>query len=539
MKEKISLLIMFTLLIFFLSGCEDMELKDWIEKVVLGEPEITVKQGDSVIVSGGSYTFAETRVFTQTGVIFTIENEGDSELTLTGSEKVSITGTDDDYFTVSLEPDEIIPAGESTEFQIDFVPTQETSYEAIATIRNDDPSESNFTFTLMGNGNIPFNYEVEKLMASDAQDGDSYGMRVGISDNYVIIGVPWAEVGGESIAGAAYIYYRTGPSTWGLEAKITAPDFDANDYFGWSVAIDGDYAIVGAPGEDTGAPSRGSAYIFRRTGTNTWDSGTKIEPTVSVDYAYFGKSVAISGEYAIVGADTEYDYGSVYFYHRTSPITWSTGERKREPDFEADAYFGCSVAIDGEYAIVGSNGKDGNTGAAYIFRRSGENWTSQVPIAPSDLQSEDWFGYSVSIHGEYAIVGAPYEDGGVSGPTNSGCVYFFHCTGLDSWDTGTKVIAYDGAANDYFGHSVSIWGDYALVGAYGFGSDFGAAYILYRSDTTAWDILDKIEGSDTQVGDEFGISVSIGDEYSIIGAYNEDGGTGDPKPNAGAVYIFR
>jgi hypothetical protein len=197
------------------------------------------------------------------------------------------------------------------------------------------------------------------------------------------------------------------------ETKIVASDAASSDIFGLSVAIDGDYAIVGAYGDDDGGSSSGSAYIFKRNG-NEWEQLNKIVATDAGTYDNFGKSVAIDGDYAIVGADYDDDGGS-------------------------------------------------SSGSAYIFKRDGTDWNQETKIVASDAASSDNFGNSVAIDGDHAIVGAYSDDDGGS---SSGSAYIFKRDGTD-WNQETKIVASDAASSDNFGNSVAIDGDHAIVGAYG------------------------------------------------------------------------
>uniref|UniRef100_A0AB38ZMA1 Glycine-rich domain-containing protein n=1 Tax=Mantoniella tinhauana virus 1 TaxID=3111543 RepID=A0AB38ZMA1_9VIRU len=277
------------------------------------------------------------------------------------------------------------------------------------------------------------------------------------------------------------------------QTKIVASDAQAGDQFGYSVAISGDYAIVGARSEDAGGSSAGAAYVFKRTGDNTWSSGTKIVASDAQAGDSFGRSVAISGDYAIVGARREdaggSDAGAAYVFKRTGDNTWSSGTKIVASDAQAGDEFGHSVAISGDYAIVGALYEDAggsDAGAAYIFKRTGDNtWSSGTKIVASDAQASDYFGISVAISGDYAIVGAHNEDAGGS---DAGAAYVFKRTGDNTWSSGTKIVASDAQAGDFFGFSVAISGDYAIVGAYGEdagGSDAGASYIFqaqYQTD---------------------------------------------------------
>jgi len=273
--------------------------------------------------------------------------------------------------------------------------------------------------------------------------------------------------------------------------KIIASDAENDDCFGTTVSISGDYAIVGTYYEDGAGTNRGAAYIFHRTGTNTWDSGVKITAFDAENDDYFGVSASISGDYAIVGAYAEdgagIDRGAAYIFHRTGTNTWDSGVKITALDPEDDAYFGLSVSISGDYAIVGARKEDGagvDRGAAYIFHRTGTNtWDSGVKITAPDAEDDDWFGYSVSIYGhyvvgDYAIITAAFEDGA---GIDRGAAYIFYRTGKNTWISGDKITALDAADEDWYGFSVSTSGNYAIVGAYsedGAGTDRGAAYIL-------------------------------------------------------------
>ncbi len=154
-------------------------------------------------------------------------------------------------------------------------------------------------------------------------------------------------------------------------------------------------------------------------------------------------------------------------------------------------------------------------------------------LAP-DAEAGDEFGISVAISGDYAIVGAYLE---ATGGSDAGAAYIFHQTGTDTWDSGTKIVASDAEAGDYFGASVSISGDYAIVGANQedeAATNAGAAYIFHRTGTTTWDSGTKIVASDPEIGDNFGFSVAISADNSLVGALNEDTGGLD----AGAAYLY-
>ncbi len=361
--------------------------------------------------------------------------------------------------------------------------------------------------------------EQHKLTASDGTPKDHFGWSVSIHGDYAIIGAYYDDDKGDGF-GSAYIFKRTG-TTWKEEQKLTASDGKMWDFFGWSVSIYGNYAIIGAPDD----LDIGSAYIFKRTGTN-WTEEQKLTASDGTPQNYFGHSVSIYENYAIIAAG----YGSAYIFKRTG-TTWKEEQKLTASDGEY-------VSIDGSYAIIGAPSDDNDnrveTGSAYIFKRTGTTWTKKKKLIASDGASGDCFGSSVSINGDYAIIGAGYEDSHGDG---SGAAYVFKRTGT-TWKEEQKLTASDGRFWDHFGSSVSIYGNYAIIGAYhGFrnGGRAGSAYIFKRTGTT-WTEEQKLIASDGAYHDFFGYSVSIAGNYVMIGADGDDNENG---ASAGSVYVFK
>ena len=376
-----------------------------------------------------------------------------------------------------------------------------------------------------------------KIQASDKQAGDHFGYTVAIDGDYAIVGARDEDTGGTN-AGAAYIFKRDG-TAWTEQAKILASDIQASDGFGSSVAISGDYAIVGAPTEDTGGSNAGAAYIFKRvSGAETWTQRAKIQATSTGVGDYFGYTVAIDGDNAVVGAPfyTNGTYaGAIYIFKRDSGAeTWDSGTKIQASDIASNDYFAQSVAISGDYVIVGAYYENGGPGYACIFKYDGTSWSEEDKIVSSDKENNDEFGVSVAIDGDYAVVGAQYQDPG--GTTNAGAAYIFKRDGT-SWTEQYKIQASDKEANDKFGGSVAISGNYVIVGATQEDpdgtSDAGAAYIFKR-DGTVWSEQTKIHASDKAASDLFGYSVAISGDYAVVGARDEDTGGTD----AGAAYIY-
>jgi len=328
-------------------------------------------------------------------------------------------------------------------------------------------------------------------------------------------------------------------------AKIQSNDIEAYDRFGSSIAVSGEYIVIGAEYEDTGASKAGSAYLFKKLNNGSIVQTAKINPSDPQENDFFGSSVAISNNLIVIGAygkDTpESDAGSAYLFRIESNGTSVTQLAQfQADDANSDDFFGYSVAIDGDNIVVGAQGQDSagsGSGRAYLFRRLANNSVQQInTIQHLNSNDYDGFGYTVSISGDYIAVSANEWNRDVA---YAGSVYLFKML-LDglSIEEITKLKLENPRSYDHFGDALSISGEFILVGAYGedsFGDRAGSAYLYKKSaDDSSVRLLSQIIASDTQAGDNFGYSVALKDRLFVIGARNEDTLAG----NSGSAYIF-
>jgi len=321
------------------------------------------------------------------------------------------------------------------------------------------------------------------------------------------------------------------------DAKLTAVDGAAGDIFGESVSISGNQAIVGARGDDDNGSSSGSAYVFEKV-TGTWIQVAKLTAADGAFADFFGASVSLSGDTAVVGAYRDDDKGSssgsAYVFERVAG-TWTQVAKLTASDGAAVDFLGFSVSISGDKAIAGARGDDdkgSSSGSAYVFERIAGTWTQVAKLTAGDGAFADVFGESVSISGDKAIVGARGDDDKGS---SSGSAYVFEKVS-GTWTQVAKLTAADGAAGDFFGQSVSISGDKAIAGAYrddDKGSSSGSAYVFEKISGT-WFQVAKLTASDGQAGDFLGFSVSISGDKAIGGARGDD----DKGSTSGSAYIF-
>ena len=375
-----------------------------------------------------------------------------------------------------------------------------------------------------------------KVVSSDLASSDGFGVAAAISGDTTVWGAKRQDTEGTD-AGAVYVFTRSG-TTWSQQQKLTASDGEAQDWFGGAVEIDGDTLAVGARLERS-YTYQGAVYIFTRSGT-TWSQQQKIQSSDIANDDSFGSGeggcVAIDGDTLIVGAQyedaTASNAGSVYVFTR-SGTTWSQQQKFQASDIQAGDLFGFSVDIDGDTAIIGSKQEDAGgdgAGAAYIFTRSGTTWSQQAKLVASDAQAGDLYGQSVSVDGNYAVVGAYQED---TGGLGAGAAYIYIRSGT-TWTQQQKIQSSDIAAGDWFGYDAYIAGDVVVVGApfeSTGGGGAGAVYIFTRDGTT-WSQQKKIVASDAAANDLFGwAGVGIDSDTVIVGANGENS-------NRGAGYIF-
>jgi hypothetical protein len=399
-----------------------------------------------------------------------------------------------------------------------------------------------------------------------------------------------------------------GPPT--QQAYVKASN-SGSGVFGSSVAIDGDTMVIGAPGEDssatgvdgdqtdTSAGQSGAAYVFTRSGS-AWSQQAYLKASNTEAGDQFGYSVAISGDTIVVGANIEDSSatgvngnqadnsagqsGAAYVFTR-SGSAWSQQAYLKASNTGAIDGFGSAVEISGDALVIGAPGEDSSaagidgdqsdnsaadSGAAYVFTRSGSTWSQQAYVKASNTGAGDFFGYfaTISGDGDTIAIGAPTENSsavGIDGDQSdnsagdSGAAYVFTRLG-STWSQQAYVKASNTGAGDWFGSSVSFFDDTLVVGANqedssatgvdgdqtdNSAADSGAAYVFTRSGS-AWSQQAYVKASNTGAGDYFGTDIAISADMVAVGAHLEDssavGIDGDQSDNSaansGAAYVF-
>ncbi len=313
---------------------------------------------------------------------------------------------------------------------------------------------------------------------------DRFGHAVAIEGNTIVIGVPQQPVLRREAAGVVYVYRHEEESGWFIEAKFEGSWW--YEYFGTSVAIDGDTIAVGATGAETWGYDAGAVHVYRRFGTSWFELQTLIAPDGALG-DNFGSSVGVSGATVAVGAryddDAGSSSGSVYLFEETVPYQWTPTAKLVPATGRSFDNFGDELAIDANRMVVGSLNDDTaspNAGAAYVYRSDGGVWSLERMLTAPDAVSNDRFGAAVSIRGETLVVGSPFDDDDGS---SSGAVYVYVRVG-EQWVLDAKRTASDAASFDNFGSAVSVGTDRMIVGS-PFDDDqgnlSGAAYVYERT----------------------------------------------------------
>ncbi|HEV2883513.1 MAG TPA: hypothetical protein VGW36_01575 [Pyrinomonadaceae bacterium] len=433
--------------------------------------------------------------------------------------------------------------------------------------------------------------EQARLLPDNGQPLDNFGYSVAISGNTVVVGTRFAAYGNRhEVPGRAYVFIREG-TTWTLQTELRASDASAEDYFGTSVAIDGDTIAIGADSDSfSGNPARGSVYIFTReagvwaerlkllshdggpndhfgnalsltgntlvvgaktdtVGANTnqgsayvftgsganWSEQAKLTATEGLAYDRFGFTTAIDGNTIVIGTDRNNSGAAyVFVFNGTS---WA--QQATLTTVTTGTYAPNSVAIDGDTALVGTyetllNAPSGSQGPVFVFVREGQTWTRQTQLSPGAGSTSRRFGAAVLISGDTAIVGASHDNTTQPG----GAAYIFTRFSGTGWHQQLRVRAQDGAQREDFASSVAISGDTVVIGSRADDvegvNEQGSAYVFARKGN-AWTFQGKLLAPDGRQYDEFGQSVAIDGDTIVVGS---DSATGT-NYEQGAAYVFQ
>jgi len=451
----------------------------------------------------------------------------------------------------------------------------------------------------------------QKSALARTQDFFGFSVATSADGNTLAIGVPKSDPNGLTAdTGSVQVFVQAG-TTWSLQSTLTAPNAQSGDQFGFAVALsrDGNTLAVSAPYEggdsastiaapNNNAPRAGAVYVFTRDAIGAWDrhaaylKASNAEGAVAGqadggDQLGLGLGLSADGNTLVAGAWNEdgdsnshtdpsqsidlsnngaADAGAAYVFTRSGPNSWAQQAYLKASNADVGDQFGAAVSLssngnvvaigafheDGRVGDDGSPGNDHNggeeTGAAYVFARSGAAWTQQSYLKAARGARLDWFGYNLALSapGDLLAVGAPFETrhDGMKG----GVVHVYSRSG-GSWALQSDVEStetFSGAA--FFGTAMAFDGNgkALVVSAPGANVTQGQAYLFARVGNE-WRQQSTFTASNPDVGDQYGVSVALSaDAHRLfIGAAGEAGNASstaaspnNAAPAAGAVYVY-
>ncbi len=374
----------------------------------------------------------------------------------------------------------------------------------------------------------PATATVSAMREATLTNSAGFGSAVAIDGDTAVIG---AEAD-NSNAGAAYVYILSN-TVWTFQQKLTAPDGMPDDVFGSQLDIEGDRLVIAAPGDNEGDSPIGAAgaiYVFNRSGS-TWSFIEKIVSPDPGDADGFGYAVSISGDVLLVGEPYDNggysDSGAVFAYTWNSGTTsWDYDERLTPGDPSIYGFFGYSIWLEGDQALIGSYGNSNYIGAVYAFENQSNTWTQTQKLTASDGEALDSFGYSVDGHGDFAVVGA-LNDSTYDVADYHGSAYCFER--IDGvWSESQKLLPAEMPAGAEFGASVAISDSFIAIGAQfeSTQAEYAGAVYAFSRGYSCPGYLERlrIASSAPAVLDTYGNSVALDGNTLIVGAVGHSDG---------------
>jgi hypothetical protein len=382
----------------------------------------------------------------------------------------------------------------------------------------------------------------QELLAADGVQGDQFGYALAAAGNTILVGAPTKTVGGNANQGAVYAIAFTG-GRWVLQAELTAADGAAGDAFGSALTFVGNTALIGAVGKAFGGQElQGAVYVFTFDGTS-WAQTAELAGNDGAAGDAFGVSVALTGNTALIGASNKtiasHTFQGAVYVFGFNGTSWVEQAELTTSNGATEDSFGRSLAVSGNTAIIGASTKTvaGHAlqGAAYIFAFNGVTWLPHAELTASDGEANDSFGFSVAISGNMALVGCAGKDVGAN--FSQGAVYAFTSNG-STWTQQAELTASDGAQLDLFGTSVAFAGNTAVIGAPSklVGATAQGGAYLFTTDGTSWTQQAELLAHDGATNDGLGGSAAIlRNNEAVVGASAKTVGANSFQ---GAAYVF-
>lgn len=344
--------------------------------------------------------------------------------------------------------------------------------------------------------------------------------------------------------GVAHFAVVAEGGTWGEDQVLFASDPTVEDYFGYAVATDGSTVMVGAIYDDQMVSpyygNAGSVRVFEPSG-GLWTEVDRLVPQSEINSGYFGASIAIDGDTAVIGSyGRDYKIGAAYVFVKETGV-WVEQAKLEDTDPQQFDSFGYSVAIDGDTVVVGAylddfvTGSDDDRGSISVFTRSGATWLLEQKLTLASQLDGDWFGFRVAVEGDTLVASA--LEAGTGHPDGNGSVYVFTRTG-SYWAEGQKLNGSGGADDRNFGNGIQLSGGTLVIGSPRTdhsGLDNAGAVYVFTESGGVWTETQKMTASDAADDGGLGNSVALAGDRMIVGA---DIASPRGVYRAGEAYVF-
>lgn len=379
----------------------------------------------------------------------------------------------------------------------------------------------------------------KRIIADDGREYRRFGFAVAVDSAYIAVGSPGTLV---DVANRGTVYiYRDSLGIWVEHAQLTPDDVLPFDLFGHSLSSYKNQLLVGSQGDSAYNRLSGAAYLFQRI-NGVYQQTAVFRSPALVPKDQFGYSVALSENLCVIGAPADGGLlpasGSVYVYQPDPAVAgaWRLDAKIFPTDNNYFNRFGESVAVSGGRIIVGapySTSPLKTAGDAFIFEKQNGKWKQAAKLSPADGNFRNMFGAAVAIDGDFAAVGAFRDD---VGDFDTGSVYVYRLTD-DKWLQDVKLVAADADSGDFFGYSVSLYNNYLVVGApgdNGNGADAGSIYAFLRGEQ-GWSQKTKKAANDQELKDKYGSAVAVGKDMTVVGAPHKKI---KDQVSRGAAYVY-
>ncbi len=363
--------------------------------------------------------------------------------------------------------------------------------------------------------------ETQEVTETDPAFDPEFGYSVALHGTTAMIGAQQAKINGNDAQGAVYVFQESG-GVWTQTQKLVADDGQAFDTFGHAIVFNGTTALIGAYGAVVNDNfSQGAVYAFTLS-DGSWTQTQKIISNDGQAFDNFGYSLGLHGTTALIGADgatvgSQDFQGKAYVFNQSSNGAWAQGQTLVASDGGIGDVFGYSIAFDGSTAVIGAYGNNGFQGAAYVFGLTGSTWNQSQKLIAADGAGNTYFGYATALSDSTLLIGSWGANPG--GVDTQGAAYIFTKSN-GTWSQIQELVASDGGVGDKFGHSVALQGNTALIGADGWSNSSaqGAVYVFDGASGVFME-TQRFVASDGAPSYQFGLPVTLDGDTALVGSW--------------------